>query len=185
MDEPLDSEENATEEMRKMVKESEESVEEKVLWIWRTLSSFEEKSATCISDMLLHVSNGAYVDGVMTAKKFITHVDLLFSAADNLDQVLQSHTTKGAFVSCVACTAHANVLRSFLLKRGQIVMQESSRFLPVARRISGNWCEAIGCHTRTLIPCHRFSALSQAPDPHLFAGRFEVGARNWQSRGSD
>ncbi|KAG9807715.1 GTPase-activating protein-like protein of the rho/rac family, partial [Aureobasidium melanogenum] len=45
--------------------------------------------------MLLHVSNGAYVDGVMTAKKFITHVDLLFSAADNLDQVLQSHTTKG------------------------------------------------------------------------------------------
>ncbi|KAG9803525.1 GTPase-activating protein-like protein of the rho/rac family, partial [Aureobasidium melanogenum] len=83
------------EEMRKMVKESEESVEEKVLWIWRTLSSFEEKSATCISDMLLHVSNGAYVDGVMTAKKFITHVDLLFSAADNLDQVLQSHTTKG------------------------------------------------------------------------------------------
>ncbi|KAG9961405.1 GTPase-activating protein-like protein of the rho/rac family, partial [Aureobasidium melanogenum] len=95
VDEPLDSEENATEEMRKMVKESEESVEEKVLWIWRTLSSFEEKSATCISDMLLHVSNGAYVDGVMTAKKFITHVDLLFSAADNLDQVLQSHTTKG------------------------------------------------------------------------------------------
>ncbi|THX96957.1 GTPase-activating protein-like protein of the rho/rac family [Aureobasidium pullulans] len=94
-EEPLNSEENATEEMRKMVKEGEESVEEKVLWIWRTLSSFEEKSATCISDMLLHVSNGAYVDGVMTAKRFITHVDLLFSAADHLDQVLQSHTAKG------------------------------------------------------------------------------------------
>jgi len=82
-------------EMRKTVKEGEESVEEKVLWIWRTLSSFEEKSATCISDMLLHVSNGAYMDGVMTAKRFITHVDLLFSAADHLDQVLQSHTAKG------------------------------------------------------------------------------------------
>lgn len=102
-DEPLDSEENATEEMRKIVKESEESVEEKVLWIWRTLSSFEEKSATCISDMLLHVSNGAYVDGVMTAKRFITHVDLLFSAADNLDQVLQSHTAKGAFIYHIVC----------------------------------------------------------------------------------
>lgn len=133
MDEPLDSEENATEEMRKMVKESEESVEEKVLWIWRTLSSFEEKSATCISDMLLHVSNGAYVDGVMTAKKFITHVDLLFSAADNLDQVLQSHTTKGAFVSCVAYTAYANLLRAFILARGQTSVQESSRFLPITR----------------------------------------------------
>lgn len=105
-DEPLDSEENATEEMRKIVKDSEESVEEKVLWIWRTLSSFEEKSATCISDMLLHVSNGAYVDGVMTAKRFITHVDLLFSAADNLDQVLQSHTAKGAFICLLFSLFH-------------------------------------------------------------------------------
>lgn len=118
-DEPLDSEENATEELRKMVKESEESVEDKVLWIWRTLSSFEEKSATCISDMLLHVSNGAYVDGVMTAKRFITHVDLLFSAADRLDQVLQSHTAKGAYVSCPALSGYANSSRSFLLERSQ------------------------------------------------------------------
>ena len=115
-DEPLDSEENATEEMRKIVKESEESVEEKVLWIWRTLSSFEEKSATCISDMLLHVSNGAYVDGVMTAKRFITHVDLLFSAADNLDQVLQSHTAKGASVCFTACSAFANYPQVFLIR---------------------------------------------------------------------
>ena len=94
-EDPLNSEEDATEELRKLVKESEESVEEKVLWIWRTLSSFEEKSATCISDMLLHVSNGAYVDGVMAAKRFITHVDLLFSAADHLDQVLVINTAKG------------------------------------------------------------------------------------------
>ena len=115
-DEPLDSEENATEEMRKIVKESEESVEEKVLWIWRTLSSFEEKSATCISDMLLHVSNGAYVDGVMTAKKFITHVDLLFSAADNLDQVLQSHTAKGALVCYAIRPAFAKVYQVFHIR---------------------------------------------------------------------
>jgi hypothetical protein len=115
-DEPLDSEENATEELRKMVKESEESVEEKVLWIWRTLSSFEEKSATCISDMLLHVSNGAYVDGVMTAKRFITHVDLLFSAADNLDQVLQSHTAKGAFVCRVAFHILTNLSQVFPIR---------------------------------------------------------------------
>jgi hypothetical protein len=39
--------------------------------------------------MLLHVSNGAYMDGVMAAKKFITHVDLLFGAADDLDHRLQ------------------------------------------------------------------------------------------------
>jgi hypothetical protein len=118
-DEPLDSEENATEELRKMVKESEESVEEKVLWIWRTLSSFEEKSATCISDMLLHVSNGAYVDGVMTAKRFITHVDLLFSAADNLDQVLQSHTAKGAFDCRLVCSIVTNLSQVFPIQEKQ------------------------------------------------------------------
>ncbi|KAF2147712.1 putative Rho GTPase activator [Myriangium duriaei CBS 260.36] len=85
----------ATEEMRRTVRDGEEKVEEKVLWIWRTLSSFEEKSATNISDMLLHVSNGAYVDGVMSAKKFITHVDVLFSAADDLDWMLATKTQKG------------------------------------------------------------------------------------------
>ncbi|PSK42286.1 Rho-type GTPase-activating protein 1 [Elsinoe australis] len=85
----------ATEEMRKLVRSGEETVEEKVLWIWRTLSAFEEKSATCISDMLLHVSNGAYVDGVMSAKKFITHVDVLFNAADDLDETLVRQTQKG------------------------------------------------------------------------------------------
>lgn len=90
------SEEKATEEMRRLVRQSEEHVEDKVLWIWRTLSSFEEKSATCISDMLLHVSNGAYMDGVMAAKKFITHVDLLFTAADDLDWLLFTKTTRGA-----------------------------------------------------------------------------------------
>jgi hypothetical protein len=66
----------ANEELRRNVRTDEEAVERKVHWIWQTLSQFEERSATCISDMLLHVSNGAYMDGVVAAKKFITHVDL-------------------------------------------------------------------------------------------------------------
>lgn len=87
----------ASEEERKRIRDQEEKIEEKVLWIWRTLSAYEEKSAGCISDMLLHVSNGAYVDGVMSAKKFILHVDLLFSAADKLDQLMASRIPKGSF----------------------------------------------------------------------------------------
>ena len=94
------TEEDATEEMRALVRNDEEKVEEKVLWIWRTLSNFEERSATCISDMLLHVSNGAYVDGVMAAKKFIMHVEMLFSAADNLDATLVARTPKGMKSMC-------------------------------------------------------------------------------------
>ena len=84
---------DASAELRRTVRGDEEAVEYKVHWIWQTLSTFEERSATCISDMLLHVSNGAYVDGVVAAKKFITHVDLLFCAADDLDRRLQNRPT--------------------------------------------------------------------------------------------
>ena len=89
---------DADEEDRKKVRVEEELIEEKVLAIWRSLSAYEEKSATCISDMLLHVSNGAYVEGVMSAKKFILHVDLLFKAADDLDQYLVAKTNKGTLI---------------------------------------------------------------------------------------
>jgi hypothetical protein len=90
-----DAESDATDAIRESVREQEEEIEAKVNWIWKTLSAFEEKSATCISDMLLHVSNGAYVDGVMAAKKFIVHVELLFHAADDLDAQLVGKTPKG------------------------------------------------------------------------------------------
>lgn len=89
------SEDNPAETVRSSVREEEERVEEKVLWIWRTLSTFEERSATCISDMLLHVSNGVYFDGIMAAKRFIVHVDVFFKCADELDRMLASQTGKG------------------------------------------------------------------------------------------
>lgn len=87
--------ENATEADRLMVREEEEQMEEKVYRIWSVLSAFEESSAACISDMLLHVSNGAYVDGVIVAKRFIWHVEILFGATDRLDSVVVAHNLKG------------------------------------------------------------------------------------------
>ncbi|KAL4892536.1 hypothetical protein BDV59DRAFT_202656 [Aspergillus ambiguus] len=75
---------DATDEERNRVRVEEEVMEEKVYRIWSILSTFEESSAACISDMLLHVSNGTYVDGVIIAKRFIGHVDVLFSAIDQL-----------------------------------------------------------------------------------------------------
>ncbi|MCJ1470246.1 hypothetical protein MMC07_008891 [Pseudocyphellaria aurata] len=83
--------EQPTEEKRLMVREEEDLMESKVYRIWSVLSTFEESSAACISDMLLHVSNGAYVDGVLVAKKFIWHVDILFGATDRLDALVASH----------------------------------------------------------------------------------------------
>ncbi|KXX83052.1 Rho-type GTPase-activating protein 1 [Madurella mycetomatis] len=80
---------------RELVREEEERMEEKVYRIWSVLSTFEESSAACISDMLLHVSNGAYVDGVMVAKRFIFHVDILFRSADRLDATMAQLDMKG------------------------------------------------------------------------------------------
>ncbi|KAI1003960.1 Rho-type GTPase-activating protein 1 [Podosphaera aphanis] len=83
-----------TDEGRNAIREEEEKMEEKVYKIWSVLSTFEESSAACISDMLLHVSNGAYLDGVMVAKRFIWHVDILFHSADKLDATMTKTGSK-------------------------------------------------------------------------------------------
>ncbi|KAK3843489.1 MAG: rho-type GTPase-activating protein 1 [Linnemannia gamsii] len=67
------------------LKRAQQHMEEKVYQIWTVLSAFEESSAGCISEMLLHVSNGSYYDGVQMAEKFILHVEILFSAIDDLE----------------------------------------------------------------------------------------------------
>lgn len=90
--------------VRNIIREEEERMEEKVYRIWSVLSTFEESSAACISDMLLHVSNGAYVDGVLVAKRFIWHVEVLFAAADRLDATLHRLEIKGRnIISPSAC----------------------------------------------------------------------------------
>ncbi|KAI1437534.1 RhoGAP-domain-containing protein [Xylaria sp. CBS 124048] len=81
-------------ESRELVRQKEEVMEDKVFRIWSVLSTFEESSAACISDMLLHVSNGSYVEGVFVAKRFIIHVEVLFQSADRLDETLKQLDVK-------------------------------------------------------------------------------------------
>ena len=90
---PVDA--HATPEEREKIRQEEDTMEEKVYNIWSTLSTFEESSAACISDMLLHVSNGAYMDGVLVAKRFISHVEILFTAVDELANFIRSQGVKG------------------------------------------------------------------------------------------
>jgi RhoGAP domain/LIM domain len=85
---------DVSEQQRESVREDEEKMEAKVYRIWSILSTFEESSAACISDMLLHVSNGAYVDGVLVARKFIWHVDILFGAIDRLADMITRSSLK-------------------------------------------------------------------------------------------
>ena len=93
--EPVEANVDATDEERNRVREEEDVMEEKVYKIWSILSSFEESSAACISDMLLNVSNGAYTEGVLIAKRFIAHVEVLFTAIDQLAAYIKSQGLKG------------------------------------------------------------------------------------------
>ncbi|KAJ1947290.1 Rho-type GTPase activating protein Rga1, partial [Linderina macrospora] len=43
--------------------------EQQIYQVWTVLSSFEESTATCISDMLLQVSGGHYLDGLRQAER--------------------------------------------------------------------------------------------------------------------
>ncbi|KAM3582846.1 Rho-type GTPase activating protein Rga1 [Umbelopsis sp. WA50703] len=65
----------------------ETDTEEKTYQIWTVLSAFEESSAATISDMLLHVSVGKYIEGVNMAKRFIDHVHILFKAINLLNEM--------------------------------------------------------------------------------------------------
>jgi hypothetical protein len=76
-------------------RDAESALEKKINRIWTLLSAFEESSAACISDMLLHVSNGAYIEGSLMAAKFIVHVEVLFGAIDRLDELSIKATGQG------------------------------------------------------------------------------------------
>ncbi|KIO25868.1 hypothetical protein M407DRAFT_24824 [Tulasnella calospora MUT 4182] len=67
------------------LKMKQAQIEDFVYRIWTHLSTFEESSAACISDMLRHVSNGMYLDAIRMAEKFILHVEVLFAAIDELE----------------------------------------------------------------------------------------------------
>ncbi|KAF7727490.1 hypothetical protein EC973_007468 [Apophysomyces ossiformis] len=79
------------------LKEIQTAMEEKVYRIWTVLSAFEESAAACISDILVHVSEGTYMDGLRMAEYFITHVHVLFGAIDDLANQYQISTKEELF----------------------------------------------------------------------------------------
>ena len=77
------------------LREQQKHVETQVYRIWTVLSTFEESSAACISEMLRHVSNGHYLDGVRMAERFVLHVETLFAAIDELSATFRHSGGKG------------------------------------------------------------------------------------------
>lgn len=63
---------------------------DKLKRVWTDLSSFEESSANCISDMLLNVAAGAYTEGIRMANQFVMHLEVLFSALSKIQTSIKS-----------------------------------------------------------------------------------------------
>jgi hypothetical protein len=156
---------------RDLIREEEERMEEKVFRIWSVLSTFEESSAACISDMLLHVSNGSYVEGVFVAKRFIWHVEILFQSADRLDATMVGLDQKGKnALTLKSCVKSNSMLRHVLRARSQIIMQEDCFLLLSAFKNAGQRNSQAWSYTRAPISCYWSCPLSQAPYPNLSSG---------------
>ncbi|KAI8900697.1 hypothetical protein BC833DRAFT_656075 [Globomyces pollinis-pini] len=63
---------------------------EKVEKILQILSTFEESAAESISEMLIHFTNDGYMNGAIHAHRLISHIDVLFSSLQDIDDKLNS-----------------------------------------------------------------------------------------------
>ncbi|KAI9487508.1 MAG: hypothetical protein EXX96DRAFT_553530 [Benjaminiella poitrasii] len=71
--------------------QAQKDMEENIISIWSVLSAFEESSAVCISEMLLHVSNGAYIESICLSERFLVHVEALFAGIDKIHCTYQEY----------------------------------------------------------------------------------------------
>lgn len=68
----------------------ENEIEEVVMKCWLTLSSFEEVTASCISDMLLNACIGNQFNGLMSTGKLVLFIEILFKAITYLQTLLKT-----------------------------------------------------------------------------------------------
>lgn len=54
-----------------------------------------ESSAVCISEMLLHVSNGAYIESICLSERFLVHVEALFAGIDKIHSIYLEYNQTG------------------------------------------------------------------------------------------
>lgn len=66
----------------------QQNVIEKVERILKVLSGFEESTAACISEMLVHFTNEEFRNGAIHAKRLVAHVELLLNTLQVIEDKL-------------------------------------------------------------------------------------------------
>ncbi|KAI8825178.1 uncharacterized protein EV422DRAFT_517767 [Fimicolochytrium jonesii] len=70
--------------------EANQAIADKAGRILHVLSAFEELSAECISDMLIHLSHEKREEGLIQGTHFVSHIAALFSVLDDIEAKLTS-----------------------------------------------------------------------------------------------
>ncbi|KAG1313009.1 hypothetical protein G6F64_002573 [Rhizopus arrhizus] len=171
-------------ELSKLQKETEE----KVISIWSVLSAFEESSAVCISEMLLHVSNGSYIESICLSERFLVHVEALFAGIDKICAIyLEYHQPefKYAREAKMLCKKIINFF-SLLSRIGDMEMKRLGITQELLSLVTG-----LAHYLKILIRLTLNAALSlemmmgkSVAIPHLLARLMEIPGKERHSRDS-
>ena len=71
-----------------------QSIVEKSSRIWSVLSTYEERAASIISDMLLKASSGQPKEALAAGEKFVDQLEVLFISIEKLDKKIRSKNGK-------------------------------------------------------------------------------------------
>ncbi|KAI8331966.1 hypothetical protein EDC96DRAFT_526770 [Choanephora cucurbitarum] len=105
--------------------EIQTKMEDKVNRVWTDLSSFEESSANCISDMLLYVAAGSHTEAIRMVHQFIMHLGALFSALDLIQiQFEQRRQEFGCQKDAILLCKQLNLLFRLISEPNDAITQE-------------------------------------------------------------
>jgi hypothetical protein len=101
----------------------------KVKKILSTLSSFEEASAECISNMLIKFSNSDYLHGSAQASLFINYIESLFFSIQSMEEVSNGLGSTQALTVTASSAPSTAVLSPSLALQTREAKQLSKRIV--------------------------------------------------------
>lgn len=68
----------------------QQAIADKVKRVLTLVTAFEESSAECMSNILIHFSNAEFQRGILQSAKFVCHIETLFQSVDDIESRLKT-----------------------------------------------------------------------------------------------
>lgn len=132
----------------------------------RVLSAYEDSMAATVAELLLHVSNGLYLEAIRTAERTVLHVEVLFAAIDDIEWNCSWLGMKGMPPSLLRPLCFSLGVRNVTPWRISYILQNAGRSIHTSLRGSGHRRTAEGHSTTAAEVGHGNYRQSQGPRPH-------------------